>query len=93
MQEQQYNECEQANNVHNKVILRGVPTNIRKAISITDYEKCVGHIVICESPALLYFPTLSHKPYDFRKKVTENKMCVLIFSTTFVSNVSHSKNN
>ena len=32
-----------------------------------------------------YFSTLCHKRYDFRnKKVTERKMYVLIFSTTFV---------
>jgi hypothetical protein len=31
-----------------------------------------------------YFSTLSHKRHDFRKNVTEHKMCVLIFSTTFV---------
>jgi len=41
--------------------------------------------------ALQYFSTLSHKRYDFRKRVTKYKMCVLIFSTTFVSNISHSK--
>ena len=35
-------------------------------------------------PALLYFPTLSQKWHDFREKFTEHKMCVLIFSTTFV---------
>jgi predicted transcriptional regulator len=29
------------------------------------------------------FSTLSHKRHDFREKVTEHKMCVLIFSTTF----------
>ena len=31
--------------------------------------------------ALPYFSTLSH---DFRKKITEHKMCDLIFSTKFV---------
>jgi len=31
--------------------------------------------------ALQYFFTLSHKRQDFRKKVTEHKMCVFIFST------------
>jgi hypothetical protein len=36
------------------------------------------------APHYNIFPTLSHKRYNFRKKVTEHKMCVLIFSTTFV---------
>ena len=44
-------------------------------------------------PTLLRFSTLSHKLLDFRKKVTEYKMCILIFSTNFVSNISHSKKN
>jgi hypothetical protein len=30
------------------------------------------------------FPTLSHKWHDFGKEVIEHKMCVLVFSTTFV---------
>ena len=34
--------------------------------------------------------TLSHKRCDFQQKVTVHKMCVLIFSTTFVQNISHS---
>ena len=35
-------------------------------------------------PALLYFSTLSHKRQFSKKKVIEHKICVLIFSTTFV---------
>jgi hypothetical protein len=34
------------------------------------------------SPALQYFSTLSHKRHDFRKQVIENKICVMIFSTS-----------
>jgi len=49
------------------------------------------HIVICGLPHFKVFSTLSHKRYDFRKKATEYNICVLIFFTYFVWNVSHSK--
>jgi hypothetical protein len=41
--------------------------------------------------ALPYFPTLSHKRHNFPKELTEYKIFVLIFSTTLVWNISHSK--
>ena len=40
-----------------------------------------------------YFSTLSHKRCDFRKNITEYKMCVLIFSTTFIRKISRSEKN
>jgi hypothetical protein len=45
--------------------------------------------VVCLAPP--YFSTLSHKRHDFKKKRYWTKMCVLIFSTTFVCNISHYK--
>ena len=42
-------------------------------------------------PALQYFSTLVHKLHDFRNKVIEHKVCVLIFSTTFVWNILQCK--
>jgi hypothetical protein len=45
--------------------------------------------VVC--PALPYFSTLSHKGHDLWKQFIEIKMCVLIFSTYLIRNISHSK--
>jgi hypothetical protein len=42
------------------------------------------HIVIRGVSGFTMFSTLSHKRQDLEKKVTEHKMCVLIFSTAFV---------
>jgi hypothetical protein len=44
------------------------------------------HIVVSFVAPLAppYFSTLSHKRRDYRKKVKVHKMCVLIFSTTFI---------
>ena len=50
------------------------------------------HTLICDYSGFpIVFPTLSHKLHDFRRKVIEHKMCVLICTTSFVRNISHSK--
>jgi hypothetical protein len=76
-----------------------------KAISIT-YSGCVSvalgntasnaHPPYCHPwPARLYniFPHYLINGTIFEKKVTEHKTCVLIFCTTYVWNISHSKQN
>jgi len=49
------------------------------------------HIVVCGVPRATIFSTLSHKRHYCLKKVTKLEICVLIFSTTFSWNISHSK--
>jgi hypothetical protein len=44
-------------------------------------------------PGVPYFSTRSDKRHDFRRKVTEHKMCVVIFSTNFLCNISRSNKN
>jgi hypothetical protein len=51
------------------------------------------HIVICGLSGSTTFSTLSHSWHYFREKnVIGRQTCSLIFSTTSVSNTSHSKN-
>jgi hypothetical protein len=61
------------------------------------YRACKAHhLIILTNVACLalpYFSTLSHKRHGFRKISSGHKMCVLIFTTHFVWNISHSTNN
>jgi hypothetical protein len=58
------------------------------------YPTCNALAPYCHvaCPAVQYLFTSSHKPHDFIKmKVIEHAMRALIFSTTFVWKISHSK--
>jgi hypothetical protein len=56
----------------------------RKAVSI-----CRLILLSVACPAVQYFSKFSHKQHSFPKIITEHKVCVLIFSTTFVWKTSH----
>jgi hypothetical protein len=51
------------------------------------------YYVVCSLSGCTEFFHISHKLHVFRKKVFEYKMCVLIFSITFMCNIFHSKKN
>ena len=68
------------------------------------YSECISVALVIQQARLLYchlwphicnifFPHYLINGTVFGKIVTEHKMCVLIFSTTFVWNARHSKNN
>jgi hypothetical protein len=59
------------------------------------YANVMRHVIL-PSVACLALPecsTLSHKRHDFREKIIEHKMCVLIFSATLVRNVTQPTKN
>jgi hypothetical protein len=61
------------------------------------YPACQAHAQYCSVigglSGCIIFSTVRHKGMIFGKRVTEYNMRVLIISTTFVSNISHSKKN
>ena len=99
--------CNKTGNIHKSNIEEHLHNHCccGKAISIMYFEcvpvalvaqqgKHMHHIVSSVAcPAIPHFSTLFHKQHDFQKNVTEHKICVLIFSSTFVWNISYSKKN
>ena len=53
----------------------------------------IRHIVLCGPPGYTILSHFTPQTARISKQVTEHKTCVLIFSTTFVWNISHSKKN
>jgi hypothetical protein len=70
--------------------------HILSTVLVIHHAKRMRRILLspATSLALPHFSTLSYKGIDFRGggELFEHKMRVLIFSTTCVRNVSHSKN-
>jgi len=60
------------------------------------YAISTRHIVICglsDSTELFSTQLINGKIFEKKKKIIENKTCVLIFSATFVRNIFHSRKN
>jgi hypothetical protein len=94
--------AQKAGNVRINVTLRRVRGKARsitcsECVSVASVTQSAMHTCPIMSPvaslALPNFSTLSHKRYDFQERNIERKMCVLMFSTTFVWNFSHCSKN
>jgi len=60
----------------------------------TQHAMRMRHIVVCDlSGSTIFSPHYLINGTIFEEKFPEHKMCVLIFSTTFVRGISHSKKN
>ena len=61
------------------------------------YPACIAYatcfIVLCALFGCTRFFDIISWRRHFRKNVAEHKMCILIFSTAFIQNASHCKNN
>ena len=64
-------------------------------VALGNQHATLVRLIVCGLLDPPHFSTLSHKRHDFREKVTEHKMCVLTFSTTFIrsTRISHCKKN
>jgi hypothetical protein len=64
-------------------------------VLVIQHSKPTRRVILSSviSPALPYFFHIISQTARFSGKVIEHKMCVVVFSTTFVGNISHSKKN
>jgi hypothetical protein len=71
----------------------GIPYSERVFVDLgIQYAMRMRHIVICEVPwSTIFFHIISQTTGFSGEKVIDHKMCVLIFSTIFIRNISHSK--
>ena len=72
--------------VEKKQVLHILSVSLQPQVTSMQCACLILSSVAC--PALPYYSTLSIR---FSQNLIEHKMCVLIFSATFVRNISHSK--